>query len=59
MLRKVTFLGLMLLGTGAAGNPLLSNSLQMLRNLMRHGIQFKLLLPGVSPAPGCERIFWP
>jgi DNA-binding FadR family transcriptional regulator len=33
----------------AAGNPLLSNSLQMLRNLMRHGIQFKLLLPGVSP----------
>jgi GntR family transcriptional repressor for pyruvate dehydrogenase complex len=34
----------------AAGNPLLSNSLQMLRNLMRHGIQFKLLLPGVSPA---------
>ncbi|MEO6802226.1 MAG: FadR/GntR family transcriptional regulator [Granulicella sp.] len=34
----------------AAGNPLLSNSLQMLRNLMRQGIQFKLLLPGVSPA---------
>jgi GntR family transcriptional regulator, transcriptional repressor for pyruvate dehydrogenase complex len=33
----------------AAGNPLLSSSLQMLRNLMRHGIQFKLLLPGVSP----------
>lgn len=34
----------------AAGNPLLSNSLQMLRKLMRQGIQFKLLLPGVSPA---------
>jgi GntR family transcriptional regulator, transcriptional repressor for pyruvate dehydrogenase complex len=35
--------------SNAAGNLLLSNSLQMLRNLMRQGIQFKLLLPGVSP----------
>jgi GntR family transcriptional regulator, transcriptional repressor for pyruvate dehydrogenase complex len=33
----------------AAGNALLANSLQMLRNLMRRGILFKLLLPGVSP----------
>ena len=34
----------------AAGNPLLKSSLQMLRNLMRRGILFKLLLPGVMPS---------
>ena len=36
--------------SNAAGNPLLASSLLMLRNLMRQGMLYKHLLPGISPA---------
>ena len=35
--------------SNAAGNPLLTNSLVMLRNLIRQGMFYKHLLPGISP----------
>ena len=35
--------------SNAAGNPLLASSLLMLRNLMRQGMLYKHLLPGISP----------
>ena len=35
--------------SNAAGNPLLTNSLVMLRNLIRQGMLYKHLLPGVTP----------
>lgn len=36
--------------SAAAANPLLTNSLLMLRNLIRQGMLYKHLLPGISPA---------
>lgn len=35
--------------SNAAGNPLLTNSLVMLRNSIRQGMLYKHLLPGISP----------
>ena len=35
--------------SNAAGNPLLTNSLVMLRNAIRQGMLYKHLLPGISP----------